>query len=429
MRRLALRGALLAMVGSVILLPGGPAHASPVVPSKSAASAPRPTNFGLHAMGYGTAIKGGDIPLASGATGFAHITCTTLAGLNRSNGVANVALPGLGTIDALTTKVATIKKGKTVTAVSEHKLAGITLLQTALGSLSLGAVTSTAKVWHDATGFHSEVNSQVAGIVLTLPDQDPQVIAIPTPGNPIEIPGLLRITIGETKEVKKEHSIFARAQALLIEILPTNTRVKVALSRARMTDGVVNSIMSGFAAGLQGKVLNTGDESIVKIGRTPVKDLPCEGTGGVVKSTHTVDLNIPAALNVGAANAQVYGVQWGRRNAKAWSQASIAHVSIADGAIEIDGIQARANVKRARGKLVRNIRGTKTLTITVNGEPQSLPPLGTIEIPGVVKIQEGVTTMVRGGIQVVALQITLLDGTGAVIDLGVARAQVKKAIR
>ncbi|MEZ0577136.1 choice-of-anchor P family protein [Nocardioides sp. MH1] len=417
------------MASSVILLPGGPAHAAPVVPTKAAASAPRPTDFGLHAMGYGTAIKGGQIPLASGATGFAHITCTTLAGLNRSNGVANVDLPGLGTIDALTTKVATIKKGKVVTATSEHKLAGITLLQTALGSLSLGAVSSSAKVWHDASGFHSQVDTQIAGIVLTLPGQDPQVIAIPTLGKPIEIPGLLRITLGETKEVKKEHSIFARAQALLIEILPTNTRVKIALSRARMTDGVVNSIMSGYAAGLKGKVLNTGDSSLLTIGRTPSKDLPCEGTGGVVKQTHTVGLNIPAALNVGAANAAVYGVQWGRRRAKAWSQASIAHVSIADGAIEIDGIQARANVKRVPGKLVRNTRGTKTLTITVNGEPQSLPPLGTIEIPGVVKIQEGVTTMVRGGIEVIALQVTLLDGTGAVIDLGVARAQVKKAIR
>ena len=140
MRRLALRGALLAMVSTVILLPGGPGHAAPVVPTKAAAAAPRPTNFGLHAMGYGTTIKGGDIPLASGATGFAHITCTTLAGLNRSNGVANVDLPGLGTIDALDTRVATIKKGKTVTAVSHHALAGITLLETALGKLSLGAV-------------------------------------------------------------------------------------------------------------------------------------------------------------------------------------------------------------------------------------------------------------------------------------------------
>lgn len=429
MRRLALRGALVAMVSSVILLPGGPGHAAPVVPTKAAAAAPRPTNFGLHAMGYGTAIKGGQIPLASGATGFAHITCTTLAGLNRANGVANVNLPGLGTIDALTTKVATIKKGKTVSAVSEHKLAGITLLQTALGSLSLGAVSSTARVWHDAGGFHSEVSSQVAGIVLTLPDQDPQVIAIPTPGQPIEIPGLLRITLGESKEVKREHFVFARAQALLIEILPTNTKVKIALSRARMTDGVVNSIMSGYAAGLKGKVLNTGDDSIVTIGRTPTKDLPCEGTDGVVKQTRTVGLNIPAALEVGAAQAKVYGVQWGRRRAKAWTEASIAHVDLGAGALVIDGIKARANVKRVPGKLVRNIKGSEFLTITANGEPQTIPPIGVIEIPGLAKIEQNVVTKVRGGIQVIALQITLLDGTGAVIDLGVARAQVKKAIR
>lgn len=428
MSRYALRGALLAMVSTVILLPGGPAHAAPVVPTKAAAAAPSPTSFGLHAMGYGTAIKGGDIPVASGATGFAHITCTTLAGLNRSNGVANVTLPGLGTIDALDTKVATIKKGKTVTAVSRHALAGITLVETALGSLSLGAVTSTARVWHNATGFHSEVDTQIAGIVLTAPGQDPQVIAIPTPGQPIEIPGLLRITIGETKVVKKAHSIFARAQGLLVEILPTNTKVKIALSRARMTDEIVNSIMSGFAAGLQGKVLNTGDDTIVRIGRNPVKDLPCEGTGGEVKGHSLAGLNIPSAIEVGAANVKVFGSQAGRRRARAWTEASIARVDLGAGQLVIEGIKARANVIRRPGKLIRNTNGSQFLTITANGEPQTFPDTGVIEIPGVLKIEQNVTTMVRGGIQVIALQITLLDGTGAVIDLGIARAQIKKAI-
>ncbi|WP_183095406.1 choice-of-anchor P family protein [Nocardioides stalactiti] len=416
------------MVTSVILLPGGPAHAAPVVPAKAAAAAPRPTNFGLHAMGYGTAIKGGQIPLASGATGFAHITCTTLAGLNRSNGVAGVDLPGLGEIDALDTKVATVKKGKTVSAISHHALAGITLVETALGSLSLGAVTSTARVWHNATGFHSEVDTQVAGIVLTPPGMDPQVIAVPTPGTPIEIPGLLRITLGETKVTEKPGFIFARAQGLLVEILATNTKVKIALSRARMTDEVVNSIMSGYAAGLKGKVLNVGDDTIVTVGRTPVRELPCEGTNGEIKETKTVDLDIPSALAVGAAQAKVFGVQAGRRRARAWAEGSIATVNLGAGALVIDGIVARANVIRRPGKLIRNSNGTKFITITANGEPQEIPDTGTIEIPGLAKIEFGVETLFRGGIEVIALRITLLDGTGAVIDLGVARAQVKKAI-
>jgi len=428
MRRLALRGALLAMISSAILLPGGPGHAAPVVPTKSAAAAPRPTNFGLHAMGYGTMIKGGDIPASSGATGFAHIACTTLAGLNRSNGVAGVDLPGLGTIDALETRVATVKKGKTVTSVSHHALAGITLFESALGSLSLGAVTSTARVWHNAEGFHSEVNSEIAGIVLTPPGGDPQVIAIPTPGTPIEIPGLLRITLGETKVDKRAHSIFARAQGLLIEILPTKTKVKIALSRARMTDDVVNSLMSGYAAGLKGKVLNVGDDTIVTVGRTPTKPLPCEGTGGVVKQTKTVGLDIPAAISVGAAQAKVFGTQAGRRRARAWTEGSIAEVNLGGGQLIIEGIVARANVIRRPGKLIRNSNGTKFISITANGEPQEIPDTGTLEIPGLAKLEFGVETLVRGGIEVIALRITLLDGVGAVIDLGVARAQVKKAI-
>jgi hypothetical protein len=424
MRRLALGGALLAMVSTLILLPGGPAHAAPVVPAKAAAAAPRPTNFGLHAMGYGTYVKGGDLPATAGATGFAHIACTTLAGLDRSNGLASVNLPGLGTIETLATRVKTIKKGRTVTAVSNHRLAGITLQETDLGKLSLGAVESTARVWHNATGFHSETDIKVSGIVLDLPDQDPQVIAIPTPGNPVEIPGLLRVTLGEELTVRKPGLIFARAQGLLVEILPTRTKVKVALSRARMTDGVVNSIMRGSAVGLKGSVL----EPVVNIGRTPVKPLPCEGTDGEIRSTRTVGLDIPDGIDVDAARARVYGVQAGRRRAHAWTEATIAHVSLGGGAIEIDGIKARANVIRRKGTLIRNTRGTSTLTITVEGDPQTIPPSGVLEVPGVVKIEEGVTTMVRGGIGVVALRITLLDGTGAVIDLGIARTQVKKAI-
>ncbi|WP_146207293.1 choice-of-anchor P family protein [Nocardioides silvaticus] len=426
MRRLALRGALLAMVSTAILLPGGPAHAAPVVPTKAAAAAPVATKFGLHAMGYGTAIKGGQIPLASGATGFAHITCTTLANLDRNNGVAQVELPGLGEIDALTTKVQTVKKGKTVSAISEHKLAGITLLETALGSLSLGAVTSRAKVWHNATGFHSEVDTKVAGLVLTLPGQEPLVLDIPTLGKPIEIPGILRITLGETKVTKKPGMIFARAQALLVEILATDTKVKIALSRARMTNEVVNSIMSGFAAGLRGKVL----DPILTIGRTPSKDLPCEGTGGEEKGLSTVGLDIPGLLTVGALNAKVFGVQAGRRRARAYAEASIAEISLLGGAVTIEGIKARANVSRRPGKLVTNSNGTETLKIVVNGEEITLPPLGEIlDIPGLLSIEQGVTSKVRGGLEVVALRVKLLDGTGAVIDLGIARAQVKKAIR
>lgn len=424
MRRLALRGALLAMVSTVILLPGGPGHAAPVVPSAATAAAPRPTSFGLHAMGYGTLIKGGQIPAASGATGFAHIACTTLAGLDRSNGVANVTIPGLGEISTLETNVQTKKKGKTVTAVSHHALAGITLAEAEMGSLELGAVESTAKVWHNGTGFHSEVGSKVAGIVLTRPGSDPEVIAVPTPGQPVEIPGLLRLTIGETHVNKKPHSLFARAQGLLVEILPSNTKVKIALSRARMTDEIRNSIMSGFAAGFRGKVL----DPVVTIGANPFQSVPCEGSGGKIKSASLVGLDIPSALNVDAAKVRVFGNQVGRRRARAWTEATIAHVSLGGGQLVIDGIKARANVLRGRHKFIRDARGTGTLTITANGEPQTIPPAGVLEIPGLAKIEEKVVEKFRGGIQVIALRVTLLDGTGAVIDLGIAKTQVKKAI-
>ena len=286
-------------------------------------------------------------------------------------------------------------------------------------------MTSRAKVWHDADGFHSEVDTKVAGLVLTLPGQEPLVLDIPTPETPIEIPGILRITLGEKHVTQKPGFIFARAQGLLVEILATHTKVKIALSRARMTKDIVNSIMSGFAAGLRGTVL----DPVLTIGRTPSKDLPCEGTGGEEKGLSTVGLDIPGVLTVGALNAKVFGVQTGRRRARAYAEASIAEINLLAGAVVIEGIQARANVSRRPGKLVTNTNGTETLKITVNGEEIALPPLGEIlDIPGLLSIEQGVTSTVRGGIEVVALRVKLLDGTGAVIDLGIARAQVKKAI-
>ncbi len=84
---------------------------------------------------------------------------------------------------------------------------------------------------------------------------------------------------------------------------------------------------------------------------------------------------------------------------------------------------------RREGELIRNTRGSSFLTLSVDGDPHTIPDTGVLEIPGVLKIEQNVTTLVRGGIEVIALQVTLLDGSGAVIDLGVARAQVKKAIR
>ena len=107
--------------------------------------------------------------------------------------------------------------------------------------------------------------------------------------------------------------------------------------------------------------------------------------------------------------------------------AEVADISLLDGMIEISGISARAYVRRERGKkkVIRDSTGTNVLTLKVNGEATPIPLEG-LEIPGLLKIEEGIERKLKGGLEVTALRLTLLDGTGATINLGVARMRVGK---
>ena len=79
--------------------------------------------------------------------------------------------------------------------------------------------------------------------------------------------------------------------------------------------------------------------------------------------------------------------------------------------------------------LTSSTKGTTVGRITVNGQPQEFPDTGVLEIPGVAKLETAVTQKLKNGLAVTALRITLLDGTGAVIDLGNARFQVRRPAR
>lgn len=67
--------------------------------------------------------------------------------------------------------------------------------------------------------------------------------------------------------------------------------------------------------------------------------------------------------------------------------------------------------------------------ITADGERQSFPDTGVLEFPGVAKLEAKVVERRKQLTSVVGLRITLLDGTGAVIDLGTAKTGGKRSGR
>ena len=157
----------------------------------------RSTSFAFKTSGYGTKVKGGQIPAGSSTTGYQVIGCTNRAGKSRTNDVAEATLPGLGTASGIRTRDWTTSRHGVVASHSTHKIASVTLAQSQLGSVSIRAITSRATAFHDATGFHATTTTRLGALVFTPPIGPEQSFPLPTPDQPITIPGLATIYAGQ----------------------------------------------------------------------------------------------------------------------------------------------------------------------------------------------------------------------------------------
>ncbi|MBF4161276.1 choice-of-anchor P family protein [Nocardioides acrostichi] len=377
------------------------------------------TPFTYQGSGYGTSVTGGQVPVGSGRTGLTRVSCTSQTGKSNRNYVAEAELPGAGTVDAVSSKVVTRRKGTRFETFAKHKVASVVLADTPLGSLSVSGVVAVAKAFHTPKGFGTYTNTKIAGITFTPPVGDPQVIPIPTPGQPVTIPGLATLTLGRGIEKHSQHDGRAFAVALVVKVIPTETVVKVGRSVAKITDGYKTGIFHGSSFPAKASVL--GD--IVKVGRVINRVMPCAGTDGQLQVEKAADVNIGDQVKVGAAEAKQIGRQ-NRQRATGREASQVAGVDIG-GQLQVEAIKSYAKMTRYRsGKSNRNA-GMSVGGITLGGQEISLDQLKQgIEIPGLAKVQADIRKKVGGGIKVIGLRITLLDGTGAVVDLATSQIRI-----
>lgn len=404
------------------LLAGTASTAAPVPAGAGTAPAKASSDIALKAGAYGTRLVGGDLPAGSGMTAFSVIGCSTKPGARNGNVVADADLPQLGTASAVKTKVWTERSGSSLHSFSRSSTAEVVLADSPMGSLSIRGVTSLSHAWHDSRGFHSDTRSSIGRVVFTPAVGDPQDIDIPTPGNPVRVPGLAVLKVGEKHERSSKAGASAWAVALRVKVLPTGTDLFVARSKAEALAGVKHGKFGGYSAGTEADVLG----GVLTSGRNPLSVMPCQSTGGQVQSRSDADLDLGGGIHVEGVNSK----QWSKRFAqqsKAWERGSVAGVNLGDGALVIDAVVGKATVTRKQnGGLVRSAAGTRIGSITVNGERQELPLDRTLEIPGVAKLRPKVVQKVPGGLQVIALRITLLDGSGAVLNLGSAKTTIRR---
>lgn len=406
-----------------------------VAPGSADAATSVSTDYVLRGWGYGLRVTGGSLPASSGDLGSIASGCTNKAGVTRENHTAGVALPGgLGSIGAVSSKTWSTKVGATVNRYTQAKVASITV-GNSLGSLDIEGLTMTTHVWHDAKGFHAEATPEAASVTAKVGSLKLPGVKLPTAGDPLTIPGLLKLSLGTKAENVGPNWAGANLYGLSLDLIPTKTSIVLAHSWAYMSKGIASGVFGGNAmatrvSALGGTVSSSGQ---------PFLQMPCKSPQGktLSRALARVPVSVPGLpVSVGAATSELQGDQ---SASKAWARgiAKVADINVGNGALVVKGLVAQVNVTRS-GKglntLTRNTTGTTVGSIKLGGQTLSLAALDgkSLNIPGldgVVRIDTNVVTNEWQGIGVVGLRLTLLGASSAtetVIDLARTRLKIVK---
>jgi hypothetical protein len=303
-----------------------------------------------------------------------------------------------------------------------HTIAGLTVAGSGLGSVTIDAITSRARAYHDPSGFHATTATTVGGISFTPPAGPAQTFAAPAPGQPVQIPGLATIYVGRTGSSHGPHGSVADAFALRVDVVPTGTSVRLAHAHADLHEGLTYGVFGGHSDAT--RVVEAAD-ALAHSGPNPLSVMPCQGTYGTTRRKAIARLDLGGQVVVRGLASQQQASQ-DSRGAHGYEKGEIARVNLGHGKLVVAGVVGRVHVARSATGLVRSARGTQVGTITANGQVQTFPRTGVLEIPGVARLERRVVTRSRNGITVVALRVTLLDGSGAVIDLGEASLRITR---
>lgn len=380
------------------------------------------TPFALKNRGFGTKVVGGEIPAGSDTTAFQRIGCTNKAGKTKRISEVEATVPGLGVVSGVATKIRTTRRNGVVASTSTQRIASIVLGDPTQGSVSIEALRSHARAFHDGAKFRAVATTDIGRIVFTPPGGEPEPMPLPSADQPVEIPGLAVIRIGPRHTSEGPNGSFAKATGLIIKVIPSNTTATVGLARAKINDGVEELLFRGSSSGIQA----TGLDGAVTKGRTPLSLMPCQGTLDKVQTKSIAGFDLTDAIAVGALNSEQWANQT-RRRAAGYERGTVASLNLGGGQLVVEGVVAQANVKRANGKTRFNARGTTVGQITADGEPHTFPDTDVLEIPGVARLEAKVVERKKQVISVVGVRVTLLDGSGAVIDLGTARIGAKRS--
>ncbi|MGH3366069.1 MAG: choice-of-anchor P family protein [Nocardioidaceae bacterium] len=394
------------------VLTGAGLVAAAGVPTASAV--PVLTDFAMTASGFSTQIRGGSLPVQSSPTGVAGVACTRFSDEQSRNNTAAVNIPPVASvlqIGATETHAFTDLNGSTVSSNAHNDVARVLIGNKAVAALEIEGIETRARAFNDGTDFgHNEI-VRVAKVTQWTAGIPSNVASIPVNqdlnGEVLDIPGLARVTFGDTAGGGGAASAFSRATGLVIDLHLTNSNVTIGSAKARIQGGAVDGIMSGSVYGSQLRGLG----GIANSGRTALVSLPCLGTDDVFKSRELLGVNIPGLANLDEVLSRVKGSQGGGE-ASATGISTITRAGFVGRQLVITGIRASGMVTRHSDGTYTHDSSTTVASITLAGEELTLPRPGRVlEIPGVARIRVGVVNETPTGIRVVGVRVQLLQGS------------------
>lgn len=377
------------------------------------------SHYAFSGSGFGSRVGGGDVPAGSGTTAYQHIGCTNKTGLSRTNALAQQDLTGIGRLTGMRTRVWTTARRGVVTSHARHRIDRLSI-STAAGTVAVTGITAAVRASHDAAGYHATTTGTVGAITLTPVVGPVTTFAAPTPGHPLSILGLVTLSVGTSVTHVGSTGAQASGSALKVEVAPTGTKVVLARAHATIAGGVTFGLFHGRSNASQVSAL---DDSL-RSGPQPLTIMPCQGTAGRAHSKSLAHADLAGVLSVDGLSSRDVGDQSATR-AHGVEVGKVTHVRLGD-VLTVDGIVGRASVTRTDHHVTRTARGTTAGTVTVNGVVTPFPRSGVLDVPGVATLERSIVHRTRTGISVTALRITLLDGSGAVIDLGQGQLRIGK---
>jgi hypothetical protein len=398
---------------AALLLTAAPNEAS------ATTTPPTATKFVLTSFGYATRASGGTVPVSSNRTAYQVIGCTTYAGLSKDNTQVGVISSPVTSITGAATSLWTFKSAAKVSSWARDSIAEATV-----AGVTLTGITGTSHAYYDS-GFQQQATSALATI-----SYGGQSYPVPSAGTPLTIPGVATITVGDSSaSATYLHGAVSDIAAVRVDVLATGATVILGKAHSTISGGAAVGVFGGQTYASQA----TAAAPVANSGPTPLLVMACQGTHGATVTRDAANVALPDTALIGAATTAERGQQVGD-TADMWTRGTVANALLFTNSpheLTISGIEAQAHVWFVRGTTAtvqRSSAGTTPGQITYNGSPVVVPPSGTVTIPDVATIETNLVTMTAQGLQVIAVRVTLVNGTGAVVNLGYASASLTPSV-